>query len=142
MLREPVELLPDVSEVVEELSRDYRLILITKGDLRDQERKIAQSGLAHCFEQIEVVSDKNIATYDRVLRRANVPIENFMMIGNSLKSDILPVLELGGYGVHIPYHLLWEHERVSSPPSDHQRFCEIESIKQLPDLLKTATGKR
>ena len=135
MLRHPVELLPNVQEVIEELSETYRLVLITKGDLRDQERKIAQSGLAHCFEHAEVVSDKNAETYARALRRLNIPVDRFLMVGNSLKSDILPILDLGGYGVHIPYHILWEHERADAPPAGHDRFHELESIKQLPSLL-------
>lgn len=137
MLSHPVDLLDGAAEVVEKLRQQYRLILITKGDLRDQERKIAQSGLSHCFDHTEVVSDKNAQTYDRVLRRAGVPIEQFMMIGNSLKSDILPILDLGGHATHIPYHTTWEHERVSEPPSANERFFELESISQLPDLLKT-----
>lgn len=141
MLSHPVELLPGVAETVEALSRNYRLLLITKGDLRDQERKIAQSGLAHCFEHTEVVSDKNAETYDRILRRFSIPPDQFMMVGNSLKSDILPVLDLGGYGVHIPYHILWEHERVEDPPSESDRLYELESMKQLPDLLDCVTAE-
>lgn len=136
MLEHPVELLEDVTEVIEKLCGSYRLILITKGDLRDQERKIAQSGLARCFEHVEVVSDKTVETYDRVLRRADTKIEQFLMIGNSLKSDILPILELGGHAVHIPYHITWEHEQVSEAPQGNGRFHEIASISQLPELLE------
>lgn len=135
MLTHPVELLDGVAEVVETLSRDYRLVLITKGDLRDQERKIAQSGLAHCFDHCEVVSDKNVETYDRVFRKAGVRIDHFMMIGNSLKSDVQPILDLGGYAVHIPYHVTWEHERLADIPTAHERFHELASIKQLRELL-------
>ncbi len=135
MLAHPVELLEGAAEVVEKLSQRYRLILITKGDLRDQERKIAQSDLAHCFEHMEVVSDKNSGTYDRILRRSKIDVTGFLMVGNSLKSDILPILDLGGHAIHIPYHTTWEHERVEEMPDGNQRFHEIESIKQLPDLL-------
>ena len=140
MLSHPVELLPGVSEVVEELSKQYRLLLITKGDLRDQERKIARSGLAHCFDHIEVLSDKNVEAYDRVLRRNQVPPEQFIMIGNSLKSDVLPILDLGGHAVHIPYRLTWKHERVDTPPHDHEYFYELQTAAQLPDLLETLTA--
>ncbi len=135
MLVHPVELLEGAAKVVEELSQRYRLILITKGDLRDQERKIAQSGLAHCFEYTEVVSDKNAGTYDRILRRNKIDVTEFLMVGNSLKSDILPILNLGGRAIHIPYHTTWEHECVEETPDNNQRFHEIESINQLPSIL-------
>lgn len=135
MLRHPVELLPHVSETVRKLAESYRLILITKGDLRDQERKIAQSGLAHCFEHAEVVSEKNAETYDRLFRLHNIDPSQLLMVGNSIKSDILPIIDLGGYGAHIPYHLTWEHERATPPPSGESKFYELESIKQLPDLV-------
>lgn len=136
MLNHPVELLPHVKEVVESLASGYRLLVITKGDLRDQERKIARSGLAHCFDHTEIVSDKNVETYDRVFRKSGVRPETLMMIGNSLKSDVIPVLDLGGHAVHIPYHVTWEHERVSGVPTGNERFHELESIKQLPGLLE------
>ncbi len=135
MLRQPVELLPEVAETIQTLAKRRRLILITKGDLRDQERKIANSGLGSSFEHAQVVSEKDIETYRRVLRKTNTDIDSFLMVGNSLKSDILPILELGGRGVYIPYRLTWEHERVSEPPQESERFFKLESIKQLPDLL-------
>ncbi len=137
MLDHPVEVFDGVEEVLETLANSYRLILITKGDLRDQERKIAKSGLAHHFEHTEIVSDKNIQTYDRLFRRLDLEPSHLLMVGNSLKSDILPVLDLGGHGVHIPYHLTWEHERVETAPNEHSKFHEIASIKQLPDLIAT-----
>lgn len=139
MVNQPVELLDGVAEVIETLSRHYRLILITKGDLRDQERKIAQSGLAHCFDHTEVLSDKNVESYDRVLKRSAVDVSQFLMIGNSLKSDILPVLDLGGRAVYIPYRLTWKHERVDEPPSENDRFYKLESMKQLPELIAAIT---
>jgi putative hydrolase of the HAD superfamily len=135
MLAHPVELLPGVSEVVPALARDSRLLLITKGDLRDQERKIAESGLAAHFHAIEILSEKDDAAYRRVLRRHGVSIEEFAMVGNSLKSDILPVLTLGGAGVHIPYHLTWQHEHVEVAPHDQPRFRRVESLVELPPLL-------
>ncbi len=136
MLLHPVELFEGVSDVLQTLSERFRLLLITKGDLRDQERKIAKSGIAHCFEHTEVVSDKTVEAYARILQRNQIPVEQFMMIGNSLKSDILPVLDLGGHGVHIPYRITWEHERIEAPPHEHDNFYQLESIRQLPDLIE------
>jgi putative hydrolase of the HAD superfamily len=134
MLAHPVELLPGVTEVVPGLARDYRLLLITKGDLHHQEKKISESGLAAHFHAIEIVSEKDPAAYDRVLRRHAVKPEEFAMIGNSLKSDILPVLELGGAGVHVPYHITWQHE-VAEVPATARRFRRIERLAQLPGML-------
>ncbi len=137
MIAHPVELLPGVSEVVPALARDHRLLLITKGDLRDQERKVAASGLAPHFQAIEILSEKDGAAYERVLRRHGVAPEEFAMVGNSLKSDILPVLALGGAGVHIPYHLIWQHEHVEETPQDQPRFRRVERLGELPPLLST-----
>jgi putative hydrolase of the HAD superfamily len=132
MLTERVRLLPDVPAVLEDLSRDHRLVLITKGDLVHQTRKIETSGLAHHFEQIEVVLEKDPQTYARILRQLGVAPERFCMVGNSVRSDILPVLAIGGHAVHIPYPLLWEHEHV-----DHDEdLDELSSIKELPAALR------
>ena len=135
MLEHPVEVFDGAESVLKTLSTEYRLILITKGDLRDQERKISKSGLAQYFDHTEIVSDKNVESYARVLERIQVSTDQFLMIGNSLKSDILPVLNLGGHGVYIPYRITWAHEHVHSPPTDHQNFYELESIAQLPGLI-------
>jgi putative hydrolase of the HAD superfamily len=133
MLTETVRLLPDVPAVLADLSRDHRLVLITKGDLVHQTRKVETSGIAHHFEQIEVVLEKDPATYDRILRQVGVEPARFCMVGNSVRSDILPVLALGGHAVHIPYPLLWEHEHV-----DHDEdLDELASIKELPTALRT-----
>lgn len=137
MLRHPVELLEGVEETVRALCGRYRLVVVTKGDLRDQERKVSLSGLADCFDHVEVVSDKTAESYERVLRRAGIAPDEFMMIGNSLKSDILPVLQLGGYGVFVPYPITWEHERAGDPPDHHERFFQLDSLAQLPQLLDT-----
>ncbi len=134
MLAHPVELLAGVIEVVPGLARDYRLLLITKGDLHHQERKVAASGLAAHFHAIEILSEKDGATYQRILRRHDVKPEEFVMVGNSIKSDILPVLELGGAGVHIPYQFTWQHEHAE-PPQDHPRFRRIAQIGELPAVL-------
>lgn len=135
MLEHPVELLPGVGEILPSLARDYRLILITKGDLHHQERKIAASGLDGYFHAVEILSEKDGATYERVLRRHGVALEEFVMVGNSLKSDILPVLRLGGAGVHVPYHLTWQHEHVETVPSNQPRFRSIDRLAELPPLL-------
>ena len=133
MLTETVRLLPDVPAVLADLSRDHRLVLITKGDLVHQTRKVETSGIAHHFEQIEVVLEKDPATYDRILRQVAVAPDRFCMVGTSVRSDILPVLALGGHAVHIPYPLLWEHEHV-----DHDEdLDELASIKELPTALRT-----
>lgn len=134
MLAHPVNILEGVTETVTQLSGSHRLLVITKGDLRDQERKIARSGLAAHFSAVEILSEKNPDTYGRVLRRHGIAPGEFLMVGNSIKSDILPVLALGGAGAHVPYHLTWEHERVDGPP-DHPRFFALTSIRDLPGLL-------
>lgn len=111
MLRHPVELLPDVRAAVEAVAARHEVVLITKGDLFHQEAKVRASGLADLFRRIEIVSEKDTATYRRLLEEFDLPAAAFVMVGNSLRSDIAPVLELGGWGVHVPYHLTWEHER-------------------------------
>jgi len=134
MLAHPVELLPDVTTVVPGLAREFRLLLITKGDLHHQEKKITESGLAAHFHAIEIVSEKDPAAYDRVLRRHGVAPAEFAMIGNSLKSDILPVLGLGGAGVHVPYHITWAHEEAEVPATE-KRFRRIARLGELPAIL-------
>lgn len=132
MLDHPVELLPGVADVVEALSGRYRLILITKGDLFDQESKIARSGLAERFDAVEIVSEKDPATYRRVLARHGAAPERFVMVGNSVRSDILPVLSVGAHAVHIPYAITWAHEEADIPDKDYRR---IDSVLDLPPLL-------
>jgi putative hydrolase of the HAD superfamily len=135
MLAHPVELLAGAGEVVPALARDYRLLLITKGDLQHQERKIAASGLAAHFHAVEIVSEKDNAAYDRIRRRHGLAWAEFAMVGNSLKSDVLPVLQLGGAGVHIPYHLTWQHEHVEEAPRDQPRFRRVERLAELPPVI-------
>ncbi len=142
MLEHPIELLEGVAETVEKLAKEYRVLLITKGDLRDQERKIAASGIAHCFDHAVILSDKNVESYSRALRKENIPIEQFAMIGNSLKSDVLPVLELGGHAFHVPYRLTWKHEHVEKSPSSHGRFFQLDTIRNLPALLDKITYRK
>jgi putative hydrolase of the HAD superfamily len=135
MLRHPVVLLEGVEETLRVLASEYRMLLITKGDLRDQERKVAKSGLAGFFEGIEIVSEKNSEAYERIFQQRGISAERFLMVGNSAKSDILPVLKLGGAGVHIPYHLTWAGEHVEEMPTESSRFMRIESIRSLPQVL-------
>jgi putative hydrolase of the HAD superfamily len=133
MLAHPVELLDGVAEAVEALAADHRLVLITKGDLIHQETKIARSGLADRFERIEIVSEKDPATYRAILDRMDVAPERFLMVGNSVRSDILPVLELGGHAVHVPYAITWSHEVVDD--HDDGAFPVLESLTELADWL-------
>jgi len=132
MLRQPVELLPGVRAAVEAIAAHYPVVLITKGDLFHQEAKVRASGLADMFGRIEIVSEKDRPTYTRLLAEFDLAAEHFMMIGNSLRSDIVPVLELGGWGVHIPYHLTWAHEHVEEMDTAHPRFRQVASIAMLP----------
>jgi putative hydrolase of the HAD superfamily len=136
MLSAKVELLEHVAETIPQLAARYRLMVITKGDLLDQETKIARSGLGQYFQQIEIVSQKTRETYERVLKKYSITPEHFLMVGNSLKSDILPILELGGSAVHIPYETTWLHE-VASPPDEGQaRYYPLDHFGQLPAWLE------
>ena len=137
MLDHPVELLPGARETLESLAPQYRMILITKGDLRDQERKVAKSGIAGLFEAVEIVSEKDALTYGRIFTRHGIDPKRFIMVGNSVKSDILPVLELGGAGIHIPYRITWGHEHADVPLSDDGRFITLASIRDLPGVLES-----
>lgn len=134
MLTAPVELLPDVASVVTELAESYLLVLITKGDLFDQETKLARSGLGDHFRHVEIVSEKNAAAYAGVLDKYAISPMQFAMVGNSLRSDILPVLAVGARAVHIPYAITWQHEDAAAPEADG--FYALESIAQLPQLLE------
>jgi putative hydrolase of the HAD superfamily len=137
MLSADVELLENVADTIAALAGQQALMVITKGDLRDQESKIARSGLAAHFPHVEIVSEKNRDTYDRLLKRHGVAPERFLMVGNSLKSDILPVLSLGAGAVYVPHSLTWAHEAAEPPPPDHPRYYEIAHLGLLPDLLET-----
>jgi len=135
MLRQPVELLPGVRAAVEAVAARHPVALITKGDLFHQEAKVRQSGLADLFARIEIVSEKDVPTYTRLLAEFDLAAEHFVMVGNSLRSDIVPVLELGGWGVHIPYHLTWEHEHVPDMDTAHPRFQQVESCTLLAQAM-------
>lgn len=134
MLDHPIELLPHARQAVEAMARSHRVLLITKGDLLDQERKLAQSGLGDLFHGVEIVSDKTAAAYARIFARHGDGADRALMVGNSLKSDVIPVIEAGGFGVHVPHGLTWALERAD-PPTDHPRFSLLEHLGELPDLV-------
>jgi putative hydrolase of the HAD superfamily len=134
MLAHPIETLPDARETVEALKGRYRIVLVTKGDLLDQERKLAQSGLGELFDGVEIVSDKSADTYRRVFARHGEGPERGMMIGNSLKSDVLPALTAGAWGVFVPHELTWAAEHAEEPQA-HPRFRKIERLGQLGDVI-------
>jgi putative hydrolase of the HAD superfamily len=134
MLQNPVETLPHVHETLQALAGKYCILLITKGDLFDQERKLAQSGLGDYFDAVEIVSEKTPQTYGRIFARHTDGAEHSMMVGNSLKSDVVPVLTAGGWGVHVPHEMTWvlEHEEA---PLDNPRFRQIADLSGLLPLL-------
>jgi putative hydrolase of the HAD superfamily len=134
MLEHPVEILPGVIDALETLKDDYDLLVITKGDLFDQERKLFQSGLADHFTQVEIVSDKTPETYRRIFDRHGQGTARSAMIGNSLKSDILPALEAGSWAIHVPHDLTWALEHAEEP-ADHPRYRRAETVGAVPVLL-------
>ena len=129
MLEKPVDLLPGVKDVLQSLQGKYRIVLATKGDLVDQERKLQKSGLESYFHHIEIMSEKRVSDYKKLIGRLDIQASEFVMIGNSLKSDILPVLELGGYGIHVPFHTTWVHEQVDHEVK-HERFFTAEHLEE------------
>ena len=134
MLDKPVEKMGGVDEVLSILKNKYRLVVATKGDLLDQERKLKKSGLEHYFHHVEIMSEKGVGDYRKLIRHLDISPNQFLMIGNSLKSDVLPVLELGGYGFHIPYHITWGHEKVEHAV-EHVHFKELEKITDVLNYL-------
>jgi putative hydrolase of the HAD superfamily len=141
MVRAPVILLDGVLDVISHLVADHRLMIITKGDLFDQESKIARSGLAEYFEKVEIASEKDNRTYDTIVKKHEIDPRSFIMVGNSVRSDILPVLEIGGQAVHIPYETTWAHERIIGH-SKEKDYVELRSIRQLPELIKELGRRR
>lgn len=135
LLSMPVRLLEGVEETLSALSERYRLVVVTKGDLLDQERKLARSGLERFFHHVEIVSEKDHGNYRALLHHLDLSPEAFAMVGNSLRSDILPVLELGGFGIHIPFHTTWKHEEADVPASARERFVQAERISDLSNWL-------
>ena len=136
MLAHPVETLPGVDEALAALSERYRLVLITKGDLLDQERKLAASGLGDLFAAVEIVSEKERGTYERVFARHGTGADEAVMAGNSMKSDVLPALEAGAFAVHIPYVITWAHE-LADAPAAHSRYGALQTITDLPSWIES-----
>ena len=134
MLNKPVELIDDVRDVLKSLKSKYKLVMATKGDLLDQERKLKKSGLAEFFHHIEIMSEKKESDFEKLIKHLDIQSGELMMIGNSLKSDILPILNIGGHGVHIPYHITWAHEKVEAIV-DHPNFRQVQKIKEILDFL-------
>ncbi|HEY5794760.1 MAG TPA: HAD family hydrolase [Bosea sp. (in: a-proteobacteria)] len=142
MVAHPVETLPDARETLEQLAQDYRLVVITKGDLFDQERKLAQSGLGDLFHGVEIVSDKSADMYRRVFARHGDGAERAMMVGNSLKSDILPALEAGSWAVHVPHELTWALEHAEEPVGQprYRRIARLSALDELVRLIEAETA--
>jgi len=138
MLQNPVETLPHVHDTLEALADSFRIILITKGDLFDQERKLAQSGLGDYFDAVEIVSEKTPQTYERISQRHADGAERSMMVGNSLKSDVVPAIAAGSWGVHVPHEMTWALEHVD-PPEDNPRFRRIADLSGLMPLVSQIT---
>tara|TARA_Y100001970_G_scaffold294006_1_gene445735 strand:+ start:2357 stop:3046 length:690 start_codon:yes stop_codon:yes gene_type:complete len=136
MLAAPITLLPNVFDVLMQLSEEYSLMIITKGDLIDQEKKIARSGLYDFFKKIEIVSDKTEISYKKILNRNKIDVSHFLMVGNSMRSDIVPVVKIGASAVHIPYKTTWVHEE-DYPHLDLGEFFVLEKIALLPDFLNS-----
>lgn len=137
LLQHPVELLPGIREAVEAIARERPVVLITKGDLFHQEAKVRDSGLSDLFRRIEIVSEKDPATYTRLLAEFQLAPAQFAMIGNSLRSDIVPVLDLGGSGVYMPYHVTWVHEAQAEAPTALARMRTVQTPAQLPDAVRS-----
>ena len=134
MLNQPIELLDGVEEVLETLKGKYRLVVATKGDLLDQERKLKKSNLTGYFHHVEVMSEKDDANYLKLMKHLDVQPQELLMIGNSLKSDIVPVLNVGGHAIHVPYHITWAHEHIEGS-IDNERFKSVEEIKDILEFV-------
>jgi putative hydrolase of the HAD superfamily len=142
MLEADIELLDHVRETVAGLSRSHKLMIATKGDLYDQERKLARSGIAHHFGHVEVLSDKTVEQYRALLERYGVAPPRFLMVGNSLRSDVLPVVALGGQAVHIPAEITWAHEAVDDPGPEDGGYHQLSHMGLLPALIAELEGRR
>jgi len=135
MIHQPVELLDDIEKVLSNLSQNYRLIVATKGDLLDQERKLEKSGLLKYFHHIEVLSDKKEANYKKLLSHLDIKPSEFLMVGNSLKSDVLPLVNIKSNAIHIPFHTTWEHEKVEVNKTESQSYTTLSRANDLLKLL-------
>ncbi|WP_336069803.1 HAD family hydrolase [Mesoflavibacter sp. CH_XMU1404-2] len=135
MINKDVELLDGVEEVLQKLSSKYKLIVATKGDLLDQERKLEKSGLLDYFHHIEVLSDKKEANYSKLLNHLDINPTEFLMVGNSLKSDILPLINIKSKAIHVPFHTTWAHEEVNVNKNQSEQYHTVNSLLELPELL-------
>ncbi|HZW64020.1 MAG TPA: HAD family hydrolase [Flavobacteriaceae bacterium] len=135
MINKPVELLDGVEEVLKNLAKKYRLILATKGDLLDQERKLEKSGLIDYFHHIEVLSDKHEENYSKLLNHLDIKPSEFLMVGNSLKSDILPLINIKSHAIHVPFHTTWLHEQVDPNHTNKKAYKTVNSLKELLTIL-------
>lgn len=140
MLRHPINLLPHAREAVEAAANQYRVLLITKGDLLDQERKLAQSGLGDLFDGVEIVSDKVANVYARIFETRKVRPDQALMIGNSLKSDVIPAIEAGAWGIYVPHEMTWAYE-AAEPPVAHPRYVEIPDLGALESTIQAIASK-
>ena len=140
MLQRPIELLDHIKEVLEMLAPGYKLIVATKGDLLDQERKMKRSSISSYFHHIEVMSDKQEEHYEQLLYHLDIPPEQFLMIGNSMKSDVIAPLNLGAWAIHVPFHTTWAHEEVKEDPVS-EKFFRVEGIRQVPDLIRPSSKR-
>ena len=136
MLTKPVVLLPEVEGVLQHFQGKFRLVMATKGDLLDQEHKLKKSGLEKYFHHIEIMSEKKEADFEKLIRHLDIMPQEFVMIGNSIKSDVLPVINLGGHGIHVPFHTTWAHETVEAEIS-HPNFHQVKSITEIVNLMAT-----
>lgn len=133
MISKPVEVLDGVEEVLQALSSKYRLLVLTKGDLLDQERKLKKSGLSKYFHHVEVLSDKKETNYKNLLEHLEINVNEFLMVGNSLKSDVIPIVNIGGQAIHVPFHTTWTHEMVSAEEEKVNGHLKLNAIG---DMLK------
>tara|TARA_R110002074_G_scaffold18905_1_gene60774 strand:+ start:286 stop:990 length:705 start_codon:yes stop_codon:yes gene_type:complete len=136
MINKPIELLDGVEDVLKTLSKDYKLIVATKGDLLDQERKLENSGLIDYFHHVEVLSEKQEVNYSKLLKHLDINPSEFLMIGNSLKSDILPLVSIGAKAIHVPFHTTWEHEKVTIKEKNDVKYKTVKSLTEIIKLLK------
>ncbi|SDS95639.1 HAD family hydrolase [Winogradskyella sediminis] len=137
MINKPIELLDGVEDVLKVLSKDYKLIVATKGDLLDQERKLEKSGLLKYFHHIEVLSEKHESNYTQLLKRLEIKPDSFLMIGNSLKSDILPLVKIGAQAIHVPFHTTWQHETVTKKEANGSDYKTIECLTEILDFFNS-----
>lgn len=134
LLEKPVELIEGVEDVLKALQGKYKLVCATKGDLLDQHRKLHKSGLGPYFHHIEIMSDKKEIDYQKLIKRLDIKAEEFLMVGNSLKSDALPVINIGGHAIHVPFHITWEHETIEGN-IEHENFRQAAKVTDVLDLL-------